>query len=63
MSELEVDIAVFTIVVATFTTIFHKINGRKELKRLNEELILAKSALVNAEAEVSELKIAFNEKY
>lgn len=63
MSELEVDIAVFTIVVATFTTIYHKINGRKELKRLKEELIEAKASLSSAEAEINDLKIAFDEKY
>lgn len=62
MSELEIDVAVFTIVVATFTTVYCKINGRRKLKRLEEEISQAKALLSSAEAEVSGLKIALGEK-
>lgn len=62
MSELEVDVAVFTIVVAALTTVYCKINGRRKLKRLQKELSEAKALLSSAETEISGLKIALGEK-
>jgi len=62
MSELEIDVAVFTIVIAIFTTVFCKIKGRMKLKHLQEELTQAKASLLNAETEIRGLKIALGEK-
>ena len=62
MSELEIDIAVFTLVVATFTTVYCKISGRRKLKQLKEELSQVNTSLSSAETEISGLKIALGEK-
>ena len=62
MSELEVDVAVFTIVVASLTTVYCKIKERTNIKRLKEELVQAKASLSSVETEISGLKIALGEK-
>jgi hypothetical protein len=62
MFGLEADIAVFTLVVATVTTVVCKTNEKRRLKRLREELIQAKASLLSMETEVSELKMALDEK-
>lgn len=55
MFELEVVITSYTVLVAATATVICKYTKRKELKQINENLLMLKAALQCAEAKIQEL--------
>ena len=56
MFELEIMVTGYTIVVAATTVVIFKCIGNKKLKKIRDELSVSKINLLNAEAEIKQLK-------
>ena len=56
MFEFEIMVTGYTIVVVTTTVVISKCIGGKKLKKISDELSVSKSNLLNAEAEIKQLK-------
>ena len=56
MFELEIMVTGYTIVVAATTMVISKCIGNKKLKKISDELSVSKTNLLNAEAEIKQLK-------
>ena len=58
MFEFEIMVTGYTVVVATTTVVISKCVGRKRRNKIINELSVSKADLLNAEAEIKQLKIA-----
>lgn len=56
MFELEIMVTGYTLVVAATTVVISKCIGNKKLKKISDELSVSKINLLNAEAEIKQLK-------